>query len=94
MHCFSEKLPAADNLAFTSRECWHFEWKEKTFPPQIQRAGLITVYLSLVSLLGAIPGTMLALVDPIFFGLGRTSRWMCFIRLKDAMQYSPQRKRK
>ena len=41
--CFSEKLPAAGNLAFNS-EGNDIEWNEQGFPPQIQRAALTTVY--------------------------------------------------
>ena len=41
---FSEKLPAAGNLAFISEDN-DIKWNEQGFPPQIQRAGLTTVWI-------------------------------------------------
>ena len=41
--CFGEKLPAAGNLALYS-ECNDIKWKKQGFHPQIQKAGLTTVY--------------------------------------------------
>ena len=45
--CFSEKLPAAGNLAFIL-EGNDLIWNAQCFPPQIQRAGLTTVYTVLI----------------------------------------------
>ena len=42
--CFSEKLPAAGNLAFIL-EGNDLIWNKQGFPPQIQRAGLTTVHV-------------------------------------------------
>ena len=43
--CFSEKLPAAGNLAFIL-EGNDLIWNGQCFPPQIQRAGLTTVHVT------------------------------------------------
>ena len=40
--CFSEKLPAVDNLALYSGGN-DIKWNGQGFPPQIQKAGLTTV---------------------------------------------------